>query len=67
MIDRKWNDIFGNVLPQDCRTWAKELMGVRNLVSHIGQQDLEQLMAERALDTMALLCQRKEDRLVSLQ
>ena len=56
LIDRKWNDVFRNVLSQDCRTWAKELMGVRNIVSHIGQQDLEQPMAERALDTMALLC-----------
>lgn len=37
-------------------TWARELMGVRNIVAHIGQQDLEQPMAERALDTMALLC-----------
>lgn len=56
LIDRKWNDVFRNVLPQDCRIWAKELMGVRNIVAHIGQQDLEQPMAERALDTMALLC-----------
>lgn len=56
LIDRKWNDVFRNLLPQNCRTWAKELMGVRNIVSHIGQQDLEQPMAERALDTMALLC-----------
>ena len=42
LIDRKWNDIFRNVLPLNCRAWAKELMGVRNIVSHIGQQDLEQ-------------------------
>lgn len=56
LIDRKWNDIFRNVLPLNCRAWAKELMGVRNIVSHVGQQDLEQPMAERALDTMALLC-----------
>lgn len=56
LIDRKWNDVFKNSLPRDCRTWAKELMGVRNIVSHIGQQDMEQPMAERALDTMALLC-----------
>ena len=56
LIDRKWNDVFRNVLPMNCRTWARELMGVRNIVAHIGQQDLEQLMAERALDTMALLC-----------
>lgn len=58
LIDRKWNDVFRNVLPQDCRTWAKELMGVRNSVAHIGQQDLDQPMAERALDTMALLCSK---------
>lgn len=56
LIDRKWTDVFRNVLPKDCRTWAKELMGVRNRVSHIGQQDLEQAKAERALDTMFLLC-----------
>lgn len=56
LIDRKWTDVFRNILPKDCRTWAKELMGVRNRVSHIGQQDLEQAKAERALDTMFLLC-----------
>uniref|UniRef100_I5AXJ2 Swt1-like HEPN domain-containing protein n=1 Tax=Eubacterium cellulosolvens (strain ATCC 43171 / JCM 9499 / 6) TaxID=633697 RepID=I5AXJ2_EUBC6 len=56
LLDRKWNEVFRDILPLNCRTWAKELMGVRNIVSHIGQQDLEQLMAERALDTMALLC-----------
>ena len=56
IIDRMWNDVFRDQLPRDCRTWARELMGVRNIVAHIGQQDLEQPMAERALDTMALLC-----------
>lgn len=56
LIDYKWNDVFRNTLPLDCRTWARELMGVRNIVAHIGMQDLEQPMAERALDTMALLC-----------
>lgn len=61
LLDRKWNDVFRNLLPQDCRTWAKELMGVRNIVSHIGQQDLEQPMAERALDTMALLCKEIDE------
>ena len=55
-----YNDVFRNILPQDCRTWAKELMGVRNIVSHIGQQDLEQPMAERALDTMSLLCKEMD-------
>ena len=56
LLDRKWNDVFRDLLPQNCRNWAKELMGVRNIVSHIGQQDLEQPMAERALNTMDLLC-----------
>lgn len=60
VIDRKWNDLFRDLLPLDCRTWAKELMGVRNIVAHIGQQDLEQPMAERALDTMALLCKEMD-------
>ena len=60
LIDRKWNDVFRNVLPMNCRTWARELMGVRNIVAHIGQQDLEQPMAERALDTMALLCKEMD-------
>lgn len=60
LIDRKWNDVFRNVLPLNCRTWARELMGVRNIVAHIGQQDLEQPMAERALDTMALLCKEMD-------
>ena len=60
LIDRKWNDVFRRVLPMNCRTWAKELMGVRNIVAHIGQQDLEQPMAERALDTMALLCREMD-------
>lgn len=56
LLDRKWNDVFKGLLPFNCRTWARELMGVRNIVAHLGQQDLEQPMAERALDTMALLC-----------
>ena len=30
LIDRKWNDIFRRKLSLDYRTWAKELMGVRN-------------------------------------
>ena len=56
LLDRMWNPVFRGQLNPNCRTWAKELMGVRNIVAHIGQQDLEQPMAERALDTMALLC-----------
>jgi hypothetical protein len=58
IIDRKWNDIFKKNLKTDCRTWAKELMGVRNYVSHLGQQDIDQPTAERALNTMTLLCEQ---------
>ena len=56
LLDRKWNDLFADSLKKDCRTWAKELMGVRNIVAHLGNADLEQRVAERALDTMCLLC-----------
>ena len=56
LIDREWNEVFKNVLSLNCRTWSKELMGIRNIVAHIGSQDLEQPTAERALDTMVLLC-----------
>ena len=57
IITRMWNEDFSGLLPRNCRTWANELMGVRNSVAHIGQQDLDQPMSERALDTMALLCE----------
>lgn len=57
LIDREWNDIFRQKLPLNIRTWAKELMGVRNTVAHIGQQDISQADAERALDTMARVCE----------
>ena len=56
IINRRWNDVYRNLLNQDCRSYINELMGVRNIVSHIGQQDLEQRMSERALDTMYLFC-----------
>lgn len=57
LINRKWGECFRHVLQPNCRAWATELMAVRNCVAHIGQQDLDQPMGERALDTMALLCQ----------
>lgn len=56
LIDLNWRDAFKQNLDFNCRTWAKELQGIRNEVSHIGQEDIEQHKAERALDTMALLC-----------
>jgi len=56
IFDRRWNEDFSTLLPRNCRTWANELMGIRNEIAHLGQKDYEQNKAERALDTMALLC-----------
>lgn len=57
LIDRRWNEVFRTKLSLDYRTWAKELLGVRNKAAHIGGQDFSKGYAERALDTMALLCE----------
>lgn len=56
LIDRYWGSAFRSFLDFNCRTWTKELQQVRNDVAHIGHNDLDQHKAERALDTMALLC-----------
>lgn len=50
LLERRWKEVFQDELPLNCRTWAKELKGIRNKVAHIGQQDLDQPIAERALD-----------------
>ena len=57
LIDRRWNEVFRTKLSLDYRTWSKELVGVRNKAAHIGGQDFTKSYAERALDTMALLCE----------
>lgn len=56
LLKREWHDVFGWKLSRNFLTWTNELMGARNVVAHIGQQDLEQPVAERYLDTMVLLC-----------
>lgn len=56
LLDRCWNDVFQDQLDLSCRSYAKELMVLRNIVAHHGQQDLDQHVAERGLDTMFLLC-----------
>lgn len=56
IIDRMWFDEFKDFISPNCRTWSRELMGIRNIVAHLGQKDLDQPMAERALNTMLLLC-----------
>ena len=61
LFDRKWNDIFKKKLSLDYRTWAKELMGVRNRLAHLGGQDFNDNDTWRALDTMARLCEAFDD------
>ena len=56
IIDWMWGPVFRNYLTPSSRAWSKELMGLRNSVAHYGQQDLDQPMAERGLDTIVLLC-----------
>ncbi len=61
LFDRRWNEIFRKKLSIDYRTWAKELMGIRNKVAHIGGNDFDQDYAWRALDTMSRLCEALDD------
>ena len=56
LFDRQWGALFRKHLARDRRAWATELMGVRNTVAHAGSQDMRKDDAERALDTMARLC-----------
>ncbi|MDO4839969.1 MAG: DUF499 domain-containing protein [Desulfovibrionaceae bacterium] len=56
LLDLKWNDIFRKKLPTDCRSWIKELTGVRNRWAHAGSQDINDDDTWRALDTMSRLC-----------
>ncbi|MBQ8171460.1 MAG: hypothetical protein IJZ95_05685 [Oscillospiraceae bacterium] len=61
LVQRQWKDLFRYSLDREAQTLANELMGIRNIVAHIGQQDIEQLDAERYLDTMARLCEKIDE------
>ena len=61
LLDRAWGDVFRRKLSIDYRTWAKELMGVRNRLAHIGAEDFSDDDTWRALDTMARLCSAFDD------
>lgn len=52
LLTRRWSEVFRNELPRDALNWANELMGVRNRIAHIGNQDMDRDEAYRALDTM---------------
>lgn len=56
LLDRQWGDLFRKRLARNRRSWANELMGVRNDVSDLDTKDYPKEDAERALDTMARLC-----------
>lgn len=58
LFDQHWNEVFRKRLSIDHRTWAKELMGVRNRLAHIGAQDFSDDDTWRALDTMSRLCEQ---------
>ncbi|HBL50377.1 MAG TPA: hypothetical protein DDZ65_09075 [Firmicutes bacterium] len=58
LFDLYWNQVFRKKLSIDHRTWAKELVGVRNRLAHIGGQDFSDDDTWRALDTMARLCEQ---------
>ena len=56
LFDLHWQRVFRKKLPIDCRTWAKELVGVRNKLAHLGGKDFSDDDTWRALDTMSRLC-----------
>lgn len=58
LFDLYWNSVFRKKLSIDHRTWAKELVGVRNKLAHIGGQDFSDDDTWRALDTMSRLCEQ---------
>ena len=60
LFDIHWREIFRKKLSIDHRTWAKELMGVRNREAHRGSEDLSDDDTWRALDTMSRLCEQIE-------
>ena len=58
LFDLYWRDIFRKKLSIDHRTWAKELVGIRNKLAHIGGVDFTDDDTWRALDTMSRLCEQ---------
>ena len=56
LLDVEWNAVFRKKLPADCRSWIKELTGVRNRWAHAGSQDFNDDDTWRALDTMSRIC-----------
>ncbi len=58
LFDLHWQGVFRKKLSIDNRTWAKELVGVRNKLAHLGGEDFSDDDTWRALDTMSRLCEQ---------
>lgn len=58
LFDLHWNNVFRKKLSIDHRTWAKELVGVRNKLAHLGGEDFSDDDTWRALDTMSRLVEQ---------
>jgi hypothetical protein len=58
LFDLHWQQIFRKKLSVDHRTWAKELVGIRNRLAHIGGDDFSEDNTWRALDTMSRICEQ---------
>ena len=58
LLEQHWRNVFRKRLPLDCRTWAKELHGIRHRWAHIGNEDFSDDDTWRALDTMSRLCEQ---------
>ncbi len=55
LISRNWAPAFRGKLPDSARSWADELRNSRNDWAHKGSGDIPAAMADRAIDTAALL------------
>ena len=58
LFDLHWQSVFKKKLSIDHRTWAKELVGVRNRLAHLGGEDFSLDDTWRALDTMSRLVEQ---------
>ncbi len=59
LIKKQWNEVFKYCIPSS-RNWVYELITVRNNWAH-PVKDISDWEMERALDTMAMLCEKMGD------
>jgi len=58
LFDIHWGRVFRKRLSVEHRGWAKELLGVRNKLAHLGADDYSHDDTWRALDTMSRLSEQ---------